>query len=59
MDFKRITRHLLTTHWQLRRDFAPAVLKTIEAAIHDSECQQSGQIRFAVESALHGGRLLR
>jgi uncharacterized membrane protein len=59
VDLRRITRHLLTTHWQLRRDFTPAVLEVIKAAIHDSECQHSGQVRFAVESALHGARLLR
>ena len=59
MAVGRLTRHLLTTHWQLRRAFSPAVLEAIRAAIHESECQQSGQIRFAVENALHGRRLLR
>jgi uncharacterized membrane protein len=59
VELRRLMRHLLTTHWQLRRDFAPAVLEDIKAAIRDSECQHSGQVRFAVESALHGLRLLR
>lgn len=58
MDLRRISRHLLTTHWRLRRAFGPTVLEAIKAAIHDSECQHSGQVRFAVESALHGWRLV-
>jgi len=59
VGLRRIVRHLLTTHWQLRRVFAPATLAAIESAIHDGEALHSGQVRFAVESALHGGRLLR
>ena len=58
MDLRRIGRHLLATHWRLRRDFAPAVLEDIKAAIRDSEGQHAGQVRFVVESALHGSRLL-
>ena len=58
MDLRRIARHLLTTHWRLRRAFGPATLNAIEAAIGDSESQQSGQVRFAVECALHGRSLL-
>lgn len=59
MKLQRLARHLLTTHWQLRRAFGPATLAAIEAAIRDSECRHGGQVRFAVESALHGWRLLR
>jgi uncharacterized membrane protein len=59
VDLGRTARHLLTTHWQLRRAFGPATLSAIEAAIQESERQHTGQIRFAVESALHGRRLLR
>jgi uncharacterized membrane protein len=59
VDLGRTARHLLTTHWQLRRAFGPATLSAIEAAIKDSDRQHSGHIRFAVESALHGRRLLR
>ncbi len=59
MNLRRLIRHLFTTHWQLRRDFGAGVLDDIKAAIHDSERRQSGQLRFAVESALHGARLLR
>ena len=58
MNLARITRHLLMTHWQLRRAYGTPTLAAIEAAIRDSECRQSGQIRFAVESALHGRALL-
>ena len=59
MNPRRLMRHLLTTHWQLRCDFGGQTLQDIEAAIRDSECLHSGQVRFAVESALHGRRLLR
>jgi uncharacterized membrane protein len=59
MALRRITRHLLTTHWRLRQVFSPPVLDAIQAAIHASECRQSGQVRFAVETALHGRALLR
>ena len=59
MALRRIVRHALTTRWHLRHAFAPATLAAIESAIHDSEGLHSGQIRFAVESALHSPRLLR
>ncbi|MEJ0006848.1 MAG: TPM domain-containing protein [Steroidobacteraceae bacterium] len=59
MNLPRITRHLLTTHWQLHRAFGPATLEAIEAAVRDSEGRHTGKVRFAVESALHGRRLLR
>lgn len=52
MNFKRMIRHLLSTHWQLRRAFPPASLRAIEQAIRHSETCHSGQIRFAVEGAL-------
>ena len=59
MALGRIIRHLLTTHWQLRRAFSRDTLTAIEAATRDSESQHAGQVRFAVESALHGWQLLR
>lgn len=59
MDAGRIARHLLTTHWRVRRAFPSATLDAIEAAIRASETRHAGQIRFAVEGALDIGPLLR
>ncbi|MGC1458956.1 MAG: TPM domain-containing protein [Steroidobacteraceae bacterium] len=59
MNLRRILRHLLMTHWRQRRAFPPATLHAIREAITASERRHSGQIRFAVEGALHGLRLLR
>jgi uncharacterized membrane protein len=59
MNLRRILRHLLMTHWQQRHAFPPAALSAIREATTKSERRQSGQIRFAVEGALHGMRLLR
>ncbi|MBL6748919.1 MAG: TPM domain-containing protein [Nevskia sp.] len=53
MPLSRILRHLLTTHWRVRRAFPPATLDAIEQAIKSSEAAHVGQIRFAVEGALH------
>lgn len=58
MDFKRIVRHLLTTHWRLDRAFPKAALTAIEQAIKASEKQHTGEIRFVVEAALDSGPLL-
>jgi uncharacterized membrane protein len=55
----RILRHLLATHWVVRRVFPPAVLDAIGQAIKSSEAAHVGQIRFAVESALHVAPLFR
>jgi uncharacterized membrane protein len=50
--FKRLLRHLCTTAARTRVLFSPAVLAQIEAAIGAAEAQHSGEIRFAVETAL-------
>ncbi|MDN0077682.1 TPM domain-containing protein [Crenobacter sp. SG2303] len=55
----RIVRHLAMTHWQVRRAFPPRTLHAIEAAIKASELAHVGQIRFAVEGALHSVALWR
>jgi len=55
----RITRHLLMPPWRVRRAFPAAALAAIEQAIRESERTHAGQIRFAVEGALHGRRLYR
>jgi uncharacterized membrane protein len=48
----RIIRHLFSTHARTRRLFPPVVLAQIEAAVGVAESQHSGEIRFAVETAL-------
>lgn len=49
----RIAKHLLMTHWQVNRAFPRQTLIAIEHAIKASEATHSGEIRFAVEGALH------
>jgi uncharacterized membrane protein len=58
MHLRRVLRHLLMTHWRQNRAFPPATLNAIRDAIAASERRHCGQIRFAVEGALHGMRLL-
>ena len=58
MDFTRILRHLLTPAWRLTAAFSASAMKAIEAAIQHSEKSHNGQIRFAVEAALHLSPLL-
>jgi len=57
MNIKRIVKHLLTTRWQVRRDFPPSTLSAIEAAIKAAETTHVGEIRFAVEAALEPSAL--
>ena len=57
MNFQRIAKHLLMSQWQLKRTFPPTTLTAIEKAITASERGHAGQIRFAVEGALHGAPL--
>jgi uncharacterized membrane protein len=59
MKLQRMTRHLMTTRWHQQRAFPRPVLAAIERAIGESERAQSAEIRFAVESALHGPHLVR
>ena len=47
----RLLKHLFAM--PSRRLFAPAALERIAAAIAASEARHTGEIRFAVESALH------
>lgn len=53
MNFARILRHLFTGRLTLRRAFPAASLRAIEQAIKQSETNHDGEIRFAVEAALH------
>lgn len=49
----RILRHLLTPSWRVRSLFPAPTLAAIETAIAACEKTHAGQIRFAVEVALH------
>ena len=59
MDIQRIFRHLMMTEWEVRRAFPPAALSAIRSAIEASEMGHVGEIRFAVEGALHSASLFR
>ncbi|MGJ4951752.1 TPM domain-containing protein [Bradyrhizobium sp. HKCCYLS20291] len=59
MSIRRIGRHLLHHHWQLKRIFTPDVLARIEQAITAGERTHAGQLRFVVEGALDGRPLWR
>jgi uncharacterized membrane protein len=57
MQIARMLRHLFATRWGTRRKFTPGVLADIEKTISRVEAQHTGEIRFAVESALHPAEL--
>ena len=59
MNIKRIARHLLVTHWQVNRAFPRQTLIAIEEAIKASKTAHVGEIRFAVEGALHSTPLFK
>jgi len=59
MGIRRIGRHLLHYHWQLKRIFTADVLARIEQAIKQGERTHAGQLRFVVEGALDGRPLWR
>ncbi len=59
MNFKRLLRHLWTPSRKVQRAFPKSVMKKIGSAIHESERQHRGEIRFAVEAVLEGRRLMR
>ena len=58
MNLKRIMRHLSSGNAAVRRAFPLHTLDVIEQAIHKTETQHGGQIRFAVEAALDLSPLL-
>ena len=58
MNMQRITRHLFTPAWRVKRAFSPAALQAIERAIAQTEAAHHGQIRFAVEHALDVAQLM-
>lgn len=59
MNLQRIFRHLLASPMGTRRQFPASTLRAIEATVRDSEARHSGEIRFALETALPLGALLR
>lgn len=59
MNLKRLLKHLALPPWLVRRVFAPATMRAIEAAIAASEARHCGQIRFAVEETLTLAELWR
>ncbi len=53
MNLTRVLRHLFIPPWRVRVAFPAHSLRAIESAISAAETMHAGQIRFAVESALH------
>ena len=59
MTISRILRHLLVPAWRTRQAFPSRTLDAIEVAVKEAEQHHRGEIRFAVEGALHGHALWR
>ncbi len=57
MDLKRILRHLFMSRWHVNHAFPPNTLRAIEQSVRESHRAHIGQVRFAVEDALHIGAL--
>lgn len=55
---KRVLNHFFTTRFALTRAFPKPVLDAIEHAIADAEKTHTGEIRFAIETALAAPALL-
>jgi uncharacterized membrane protein len=54
----RFFRHLFSGPWRVKQFFSAAALRNIEAEISHNETMHTGEIRFAVEAALHPFELL-
>lgn len=54
----RFFRHLFSGPWRVKQFFPKAAMQNIEAEIRHDETRHSGEIRFAVEAALHPFELL-
>lgn len=52
MQIGRLIRHTAATHWRTRLLFPSSALDAIEEAIGAAEKAHSGEIRFAIETAL-------
>lgn len=55
----RYLGNLFTTSWSLRRAFPRVLLDEIEQAVAGSELRHSGELRFAIETALDVPAMLR
>jgi uncharacterized membrane protein len=53
MVIARTLKHLFMPHWVALRAFPAPVLASIEQAVKSSERAHRGEIRFAIEAALH------
>ena len=52
MQFGRLLRHVVATHWRTRMLFPATTLDAIEEAIGRAERTHGGEIRFAIETSL-------
>ncbi len=59
MQMKRLLKHVFTTRAQLKQALSTSTLRDIEAAIKASESEHSGELRFAVETALDPLAIIR
>lgn len=59
MKMRRLLKHLSTSRPATRRAFSPATLQEIETTIKTCEQRHGGEIRFAIESALHPRAVLQ
>ncbi len=59
MNLKRVFIHLLMNRWRVALAFPPRTLSAIEDSIAVSHKAHAGQVRFAVEGALHSALLLK
>ena len=59
MTFSRLIKHLLTTNFQIKKHFTEQCLHSITSAIREGEVTHMGEIRFAIETALEPGQILR
>ncbi len=55
----RLLRHSLAAHWRTRLRFPAEALDAIELSVARAERSHAGQIRFAIETALHPMQILR
>jgi uncharacterized membrane protein len=58
MQFARLFRHSIATHWHTRLLFPKASRDAIEQAVVQAERSHHGQIRFVIETALHPHQVL-
>lgn len=59
MDLARTVKHLLTTQHSAERCFGKPGLAAIDKAIAEAKALHGGEIRFAIEPALHPTQLWR